>query len=178
MHRKVFIASLALVAVASAGAQAPAKIAGSRGDFLGNFGEVQRKFIAMAEALPQDKYDWRPGKGVRSFCEVFVHISAENYEMGKAFGAAKAPKDLADGEHATCIGNKAAVIAAMKTSFDAINTAVKNTKDADIEQPFTLFGMAQPRRAWLLATDEHAGEHLGQLIAYARVNNIVPPWSK
>lgn len=66
----------------------------------------------------------------------------------------------------------------MKASFVAIKTGVANLKDADLDGPFTLFGMAQSRRAWLMATAEHAGEHLGQLIAYARVNNIVPPWSK
>lgn len=170
-------ACLLVASAALAQGKAPA-IGGARGDFLQNFSQIEKKFTMMAEALPPEKYGWRPGTGVRSFCEVFAHISAENYEMGKAFGAVAAPANLADGENAKCLGDKATTVAALKTSFAAITDAVKKTSDADIEKPFTLFGFAQPRRAWLLSTAEHAGEHLGQLIAYARVNNIVPPWSK
>lgn len=175
-HRFLYL-TLAFVA-ATASAQAPARIAGVRGDFLANFSQVESKFNALATAFPEDKYNYSPGKGVRSVCEVLVHISAENYEMGKAFGAVAAPKELANAESSTCYANKATIVAAVKASFTAIKTGVTNTKDADLEQSFTLFNFPQPRRAWLLATAEHAGEHLGQLIAYARVNGMVPPWSK
>ena len=179
MRRTIILTSFALLTTAVAGAQAPAaRVPGARGDFLSSFGGIERKFTALAEAFPADKYDWRPGAGVRSVCEVLAHISAENYEMGKAFGSVVAPKELANGETVKCLGDKAKTAAAMKASFAAIRTAVTNTKDADLEAPFTLFGAAQARRTWLLATAEHAGEHLGQLIAYARVNGIVPPWSK
>lgn len=176
--RRSFMMAAALLAFAGTGASAQARVPGARGDFLASFGSIERKFTALAEAFPADKYNWRPGAGVRSVCEVLVHISAENYEMGKAFGAVAAPKDLTDGENAKCFGDKAAIIAAMKASFAAIRTGVTNTADADLEAPFTLFGAALPRRTWLLNTAEHAGEHLGQQIAYARVNGIVPPWSK
>jgi uncharacterized damage-inducible protein DinB len=177
MRRSIVLAAFAVVA-ASTSAAAQAKVPGARGDFLASFTELEGKFTMLAEAFPVDKYGWRPGKGVRSVCEVFVHISAENYEMGKAFGAVAAPKELANAAADKCLGDKATVIAAMKASFAAIKTAVTNTKDSDLEAPFTLFGAARPRRTWLLATAEHAGEHLGQQIAYARVNGIVPPWSK
>lgn len=180
MQRKIDLASLAFIAVAAtASAQAPAaRIGGARGDFLASFGQIESKFNGLAQAFPVDKYNYAPGKGVRSVCEVLVHIAAENYEMGKAFGAVAPPKELANADASTCYADKATVSAAVKASFVAITTGVTNMKDADLEAPFTLFGMAQPRRAWLLGTAEHAGEHLGQLIAYARVNNIVPPWSK
>ena len=179
MRRTTLIASITFAAAATlAGAQAPARIAGARGDFLGNFGQVEKKFIQLAEVFPVDKYSYTPGKGVRSVCEVLVHISAENYEMGKAFGAVAAPKELANAESSTCYADKPTVVAAMKASFAAIKAGVTNMKDTDLDAPFTLFGSAQARRTWLLGTAEHAGEHLGQLIAYARVNNITPPWSK
>ena len=179
MRRTTLFASLAFVGAATlAGAQAPARIGGARGDFLGNFGQVEKKFVQLAEAFPVDKYNYTPGKGVRSFCEVLVHISAENYEMGKAFGAVAPPKELANAESSKCYADKPTVVAAMKASFAAITAGVTKMNDADLEGSFTLFGAAQPRRTWLLATAEHAGEHLGQLIAYARVNNITPPWSK
>lgn len=84
MQRKSVFASLAFIAVATAAsAQAPAaKIAGTRGDFLSSFGQVEAKFNQLATAFPADKYSYTPGKGVRSVCEVLVHIAAENYEMG------------------------------------------------------------------------------------------------
>ena len=178
MRRTIALASFGLIAAASLSAQAPVRLAGARGDFMASFSQLERKFNALATAFPADKYDYAPGKGVRSVCEVLVHVAAENYEMGKAFGAEPAPENLADGEHAKCYADKPTVVAAVKQSFIVIKTGVTNTKDADIDLPFTLFGLAQPRRAWLLSTAEHAGEHLGQLIAYARVNSIVPPWSK
>ena len=73
MRRTTLIASITFAAAATlAGAQAPAKIAGARGDFLGNFGQVEKKFIQLAEVFPVDKYSYTPGKGVRSVCEVLV----------------------------------------------------------------------------------------------------------
>ena len=182
MRRSTLIASLVLVAVSAAGAQtpipAPPRLPGARGDFLVTFLQIERKFISLAEAMPVDKFNYTPGAGVRTFCEVLVHISAENYDLGKAFGVPPAPKELANAEATKCYADKVTVVAVMKKSFADIKTGVNNTKDTDLETPFTLFGSAQPKRAWLMATAEHAGEHLGQLIAYARVNGIVPPWSK
>lgn len=176
MRRRVALSVLALATFSSIAAAQETRVGGARGDFLASFGGLERKFGQLAEAFPQDKYDWRPGAGVRSVCEVFVHITVENYDMGKAFGGPAAPASLGAGDK--CIGNKAAVVAAMKASFAAIRTAVTNTKDADLEGTFTLFGANLPRRTWLFNIAEHAGEHLGQQIAYARVNGIVPPWSK
>lgn len=176
--RRAFVLSAIVIALLAqpAAAQSQVRVTGARGDFLASFGALESKFTQLAGAFPADKYDWRPGQGVRSVCEVLVHITAENYEMGKAFGAPPAPKSLGEGD--TCIGDKATVAAAMKESFAAIRGGVLNTKDADLDGSFTLFGAALPRHTWLLNTAEHAGEHLGQLIAYARVNSIVPPWSK
>ena len=103
MSRRLILSVLAFAAVTSAaGAQDAAKVTGARGDFLGNFGGLERKFTQLAEAFPQDKYDWRPGAGVRSVCEVFVHITVENYDMGKAFGGPAAPAALGNGDK--CIG--------------------------------------------------------------------------
>lgn len=181
MRRLTFLAAAAAIAAvlpSPASAQAQARIPGVRGDFIATYSGVARKFQALAEAFPADKYGWTPGKGVRTVCEVFTHIAAENYDMGKAFGGPDAPKDLATVTTETCLGDKAKVQAALKASFETIDATVRNMKDSSLEEPFKLFGMTQPRRAWLLATAEHSGEHLGQLIAYARMVQIVPPWSK
>lgn len=176
---RVLVSAAAVLAIAAPlQSQQPQRLPGARGDFLVQMGQIEQKFEALTSAFPDAKYGWTPGKGVRTVCEVFAHITAENYGLGAAFGAAPAPKGLEDGEHVKCIGDQKATLAAMKASFAAIKTAVTNMKDSDLDQPATLFGFPQPKRAWLSATTEHAGEHLGQMIAYARMNNIVPPWSK
>lgn len=171
-------AALTLAIVAQAAAAQTSVPPGPRGDFIGTYRGVGQKVEALAAAFPQDKYDWAPGPGVRSACATFTHIAAENYDMGRAFGVAAAPANLAKVETLTCLGDKATVVAAVKKSFADILDAVGKMPDSDLEKPFTLFGASRPRRAWLLATAEHTGEHLGLLIAYARMNNIVPPWSK
>ena len=177
--RRLFLAVTALTLMAPvAGAQQAKMPPGVRGDFLGTFNTLARKFESLSEAFPADKYAWSPGPGVRSVCATFTHIAAENYDMGKAFGGGEAPAKLQHVETETCMGSKEEVVAAVKKSFDDILATVNRLPDSDLEGAAMLFGASRPRRTWLLATAEHAGEHLGQLIAYARVNNIVPPWSK
>ncbi|HVZ47282.1 MAG TPA: DinB family protein [Gemmatimonadaceae bacterium] len=174
-----FVLAAAALTLGTHAAAAQAKFPpGARGDFLATFSGVGSKFEQLSTAFPADKYAWSPGKGVRSVCATFTHIAAENYEMGKAFGGPAAPANLAKVDVLTCLGDKATVVAAVKKSFDDILAAVGRMPDADLEGAATLFGVARPRRTWLVDTAEHAGEHLGLLIAYARMNNIVPPWSK
>jgi len=178
MRRSTFCAAMALAGVVTAADPAAAQGAGGfKAEFLANFGQVESKFYQLAEAMPIAKYDWRPGAGVRSVCEVFMHVSFDNYVLGGAFGLAM-PKEMEGPDAEKCPGDKAKVLAAMKTSFAAIKASVSGLTDADMEKTAALFGATQTRRAWLLATAEHAGEHLGQSIAYARSNGVVPPWSK
>lgn len=146
-------------------------------EFLATFGQVETKFYQLAEAIPFEKYAWRPGPGVRSVCEVFMHVTVDNYLLGKPLGVAM-PRETEGPTAEQCRASKAAVVAAMKASFAAINAAAAAMPAADGDAPYTLFGTTMSKRAWLLATAEHAGEHLGQQIAYARMNGIVPPWSK
>lgn len=146
-------------------------------EFLASYGQVEQKFYQLADAIPFTKYDWRPAAGVRSVCEVFMHVSVDNYLLGKPLGLAM-PKEMEGPTAEKCLADKPKVVAAMKASFAALNAAVRGMTAADAEQTYTLFGATQTKRAWLLATAEHAGEHLGQQIAYARMNGIVPPWSK
>jgi hypothetical protein len=119
----------------------------------------------------------KPSKDVRSTCEVFMHVSYDNYVLGAVVGLAM-PAELKVPAPEKCPADKAKVIAALKTSFAAFRTALNAMKDTELDAKHTLFGTSQTKRAWLLGTASHAGEHLGQSIAYARMNGIVPPWSK
>jgi hypothetical protein len=175
MRRMMALGAIALLTIgAEAAAQSPA---GFRGEFLASFGQLESKFMQLTTAIPRDKYDWKPNKDVRSFCEVFMHVTLDNYVLGESVGLVMKP-EMKGPNPEKCPADKAAAGAAMKESFAAFRAAVLAMKDSDLEGKFTAFGSTQTKRAWLLATAEHAGEHLGQLIAYARMNNIVPPWSK
>jgi hypothetical protein len=167
------LAVAALVAPAL-GAQAPKS--GFRAEFLGQWKGVESKFEQLAKATPWEKYSWRPGKGVRSVCEVFLHIGGDNYMLGKEIGGT-VPATIDFKTVETCPDSKERVIATMKGGFDAFSDAVLKMSDADAEKSVKVFGSTFTYRGFLMMNLEHAGEHLGQSIAYARTNGIVPPWS-
>lgn len=160
---------------ASLGAQAP--VTGWRGEFLGQLATVEGKYTQLANAFSWDKYSWRPGKGVRSVCEVFLHISGENYTLAEPLGA-KTPAGVDLKSMETCPAGKDKVLATMKASFANMRAAATATPDGEGDVKVDFFGSKITKRALLLAIAEHWGEHLGQQIAYARMNGVVPPWSK
>jgi hypothetical protein len=173
MRRTFALATIALIATATTvRAQAAFKA-----EFLASFNGYESKFVQLAEATPWEKYNFKPNKDVRSTCEVFMHIAVDNYMLGGVVGLAM-PAEMKGATPEKCPADKAKVIATMKASFAAFRTGLGAMTDADFDAKFTLFGTSQSKRAWLLGTVTHAGEHLGQSIAYARSNGIVPPWSK
>ncbi|MEJ2615413.1 MAG: DinB family protein [Ignavibacteriaceae bacterium] len=135
-----------------------------------------KKVIALAEAVPADDYNWRPEKGVRSVSEVYVHIAMTNYFLLSYLGA-KMPKDF-DKNAEKDMKDKKDIINFLKQSFDDAQKFLSGYSDTDydkvIELPFGKFSKKQ----LLMLVATHAHEHLGQSIAYARTNHIVPPWSK
>lgn len=169
---------LTIAAAAPAATQAPAARAptGVRGEILAQFDDAVSKLLQLAEAIPQDKYSWRPSAGVRSVSQVLMHVGGGNYYV-VSFAGVKAPGDLpADAENT--VTDKAQVIALLRRSADHVRAAVRSIPDADLDKPATMFGQATTYRNVLFTTATHAHEHLGQLIAYARSNGIVPPWSR
>ena len=185
MNRYVlgFLMSVSLVgcsAVASLaqGGQSPtataAPASGVRAELLRQLEDAEKKFVALAEAIPQEKYSWRPGEGVRSVSEVYMHVASANYNIPQAAGF-KPPAGLeSDLEKIT---DKAKVLDLLKRSFEHIRQAVLRTADADLDKSVKLFGNSTTVRDVFLTLVTHAHEHLGQSIAYARLNNIVPPWT-
>lgn len=175
-----FAVALATIALATGiqgsvlAAQAPQS--GWRAEFLNSLGGAERKYVALAEATPWEKYSWRPAEGVRSVCEVFLHISGANYMFANPLGA-QAPASVDLGNIEKCPANRDQVVSTLKASFAHLRGAVTSTADAQADAPVELFGMKMTKRGLLLFTAEHMGEHLGQSIAYARTNKIVPPWS-
>ena len=170
----VLMTSAAVGFAAPLGAQGT--VSGWRGEFLHQLGTLEGKYTQLANAIPWEKYSWRPGKGVRSVCEVFLHISGENYLLAESLGA-KTPAGIDVDKIETCPAGKDKVLATMKAGFTNMRNAATATKDGDGDVMVDFFGSRITKRALLLAIAEHAGEHLGQQIAYARVNGIVPAWS-
>lgn len=162
------------IAASTLAAQAPQ--AGWRAEFLNSLGSGEQKYVALAEAMPWDKYSWRPGEGVRSVCEVFMHMAGANYLFARPLGA-EPPASVDLRSMQTCPAGRDQVVAALKASFAHLRNAVTSTPDAQADDSVEIFGMKMTKRGLLLFSAEHMGEHLGQSIAYARVNNIVPPWS-
>jgi len=151
----------------------PVQAADLRTMFVGNLKDAQEKILALAEAIPEDKYGWRPAEGVRSVSEVLMHLAGGNYMMGRGFGV-EAPADARGLEQN--VTAKTEVIARLKASFAALG---KGIASADLDQPTQLFGGREGTLADMaLILVAHAHEHLGQLIAYARSNGVVPPWSQ
>lgn len=174
---KRFASTLALatfvLTASAATAQAPAK--GFRGAFLAQQDGVEKELLSLAEATPAEKFLWRPAEGVRSVSEVYVHVAFANYLLTGFIGA-KTPEGISGGMEKT-VTQKAAVIDALKKSFAHLRAAVAATPDADLDKPVKLFGHDSTVLGVLLAVATHEHEHLGQSIAYARMNGIVPPWS-
>lgn len=179
--RRLFLCGSALVLLAST---VPTRTVGAqaapsdwRSEFVLTMQGAADKYIQLAEAIPQDKYTWRPGEGVRSVAEVLLHISAASYNLGSRLGP-KPPAglDLRNFERSTT--DKATIIRHVRESFAFFRQAVEAFPASESERMIPWFGPPQvTARHFLYFNADHNGEHLGQLIAYARMNGIRPPWS-
>lgn len=137
---------------------------------------VEKKIVSLAEAVPADKFAWRPAEGVRSVSEVYMHVVGANYMLPTMLGA-KMPAGITRDMEKT-VTDKAKVIENLKASFAHARKAVEGVPDADLEKKVKFFGMDKAEREVLMILATHAHEHLGQSIAYARMNGVAPPWSE
>jgi uncharacterized damage-inducible protein DinB len=142
----------------------------------GEWSHVSGQLIALAEATPQEKFAWRPAPGVRSTSEVYMHIALANFYLLSITGT-KMPADMKPGLE-TSVTSKAQVIDWLKRSLAAVKTAHAKETPADLQRKVTVFGRDATVDGMYLRIIVHDNEHMGQLIAYARMNGIVPPWSK
>ena len=153
----------------------PAPRVGYRAEFLADLNEIEHKYLDLAGAVPAEKYGWRPETGVRSISEVYMHVAGSNYYLATFVGA-KPPADIPkDFEKIT---DKARVLTELQRSFDQLRTIALNTPDADLDKSVMLFSTPATERRVFTTILNHLHEHLGQSIAYARMNGVVPPWSR
>ena len=150
--------------------------AGVKGDMMMWIKDAEGKLVQLAEATPDAGYAWRPNKDVRTTGEVFMHVVAANYGAPSFWGV-KPPEGFNFMTHEKSLTKKADIAKALKDSFAHMEAGLAATSDADMDKPIDLFGMKTTVRGGYMLLLSHAHEHLGQSIAYARSNNIVPPWT-
>jgi uncharacterized damage-inducible protein DinB len=153
--------------------EAPEPSPAFRDEVLDRLDTLQERIVSLAEAMPQEKYTWRPAEGVRSVSELYVHIAGANFGLASTFGAT-APEGAVPGDDVT---DKAAITAALTASFEHLKDAIRGVSASSADENVNLFGQQMTTRQALWTLNGHLSEHLGQGIAYARVNGVVPPWN-
>jgi uncharacterized damage-inducible protein DinB len=138
--------------------------------------DLQKKFVGLAEAIPAEKYTWRPAEGVRSIGELFLHVSGANYSIPNLIGTpVPTGLDLKTLEKST--SDKAKIVEQLNKSFMASIAFVQGMSNADFAKAEKKLGPDANDGDVVYILVTHAHEHLGQSIAYARQNGVVPPWT-
>ncbi len=178
MLRKMMLLSLVLSAF-TLHAQSPAVLAANNGIWEGYDGEwryVSRLLVSMAEAIPAEKYAWRPAPGVRSVSEVLMHVAQSNYYLLSVTGP-KMPHELERNDAERTVVSKAEVVGYLRRSLEAVKVARAQLRPGDLSRKVKIEGESVNVDGMYLRILCHDNEHMGQLIAYGRVNGVVPPWS-
>lgn len=178
-YRKALSALLIALAVSG-----PAGAQSFMAEMHRDVNEVQRKLVDLAKAMPASTFSWRPGSGARSVAEMYLHVAADNYLIPIFMGKpAPAPTGITS-DYATASTyekralTKDQIIAELEASFTHLHQGMGLTTDANTGEMIKMFGQDWTRMRAMVLTVTHLHEHLGQAIAYARSNNVVPPWSR
>lgn len=158
-------------------------VSGFSADFVNDLERVGGRLVQLAEAIPADKFGWAPSEGVRTVSEVYMHVVGVNFFMPSGLGAAP-PEGMEMPENPMAfmqemeanVTSQAEVVKKLKASFEYAAAAVPSV--TDLETEIDMFGFPASKRAYLFILMNHAHEHLGQSIAYARSIGVTPPWSQ
>jgi len=168
------------------------RLPGFKGEYLWEFDIAERQLLALAEACPAERYGWRSAETARSVSEVLVHVAAGNLTLLGIVGVEAAP-DLygqLEGEIVPRMmamiakndglekskTDKAAVIALLKRSLDAVRTTFAQAPDTELDRQDMFFGERTTVRRVYMRGLTHMHEHMGQLIAYTRAMGMPAPW--
>lgn len=147
-----------------------------KGQALLDLEALNKKCVDLAEALPADKLTWRPSPDTRSFAEVFLHVAGERYGILSMMGATP-PAGFKGREFEKSTTEKDRIVEDLNQSWDFASKTINGMSNADFSKLLPKLGPQANEGdvVYILVADAH--EHLGQLIAYARQNGIVPPWT-
>jgi uncharacterized damage-inducible protein DinB len=149
---------------------------GVKAEYLAELSVAKAHLVRLAEAIPADLYQWRPGPGARSVSEVLLHVAGSNLNMPRVLGLAEVA-GMVGRDYQTSETEKARVVEMLKDSFAFLHLGLEGFTPEDAERRIEWFGNENTLRGVLFFMTRHTGEHTGQLVAYARMNGIVPPWS-
>jgi hypothetical protein len=149
-----------------------------KASFIADLDVMKGKFVGLAEAFPQDKYTWRPMDGVRSVSEVLVLAASEGYSFVPTSFGGKAGATREEMTALRSVTDKAKIIEALNKGFAHAKAELESLDPAQMTGRRQVMGKSASAVDAALAIGGDLHEHLGQMIAYARMNKIVPPWSK
>src|SRR5215468_89656 len=170
----------------------PERISGFRGEFLWEWDIAERQLLQLANAFSAIDYEWRPDTNARGVSEVFVHIACGTFMLLELLGTT-APADLyhelpqepmerlwafvrKNDELENGLHEKEKIVSLLSRALASTRETITRTDDADLERSLHFFGEQTTVRRVYLRLLAHTHEHMGQLIAYYRCNNIAPPW--
>ena len=175
LRRTVLALTLLSATAVAASAQSPAEF---RDQIAGHFSSSMGKVVALAEAMPGDTYSWSPSEGVASVVSVYMHIARYNYMYLAENMGVDSPVSAAEyGRWEDEVTDKAEALRIARASMEHVRSTIAGMSDADMQEATRLYGRGVGKWAVLLQLVAHMNEHLGQSIAYARMNGVVPPWS-
>jgi len=152
---------------------------------LGDVDQVESKLMSLSEAIPESAWQWRPADGVRSVGEVVMHVAADNWFIPAMVGfAPPAETGISGDDYESVMAyearemSKAEALATMRASFEHLRGIMNGLDEASLVARHDVFGTEMSGLELWVMTTTHLHEHLGQQIAYARSNGVVPPWSQ
>ena len=155
-------------------AQDPASF---RQTWRAEFEASARKVVALAEAMPAETYSWQPMEGVATVASAYMHIARYNYQLPHLNMGVDPPEGVEYATFEDAFTTKDEVLEVLRASMDHVRTVVDGMSDDDMSAMVNLYGRDVAKWGVLFRLVAHMNEHLGQQIAYARSNRVVPPWS-
>ena len=168
------IAIVATLTPAPASAQDPASF---RQTWRAEFEASARKVVALAEAMPAETYSWQPMEGVATVAGAYMHIARYNYMLPHRNMGVEPPEGVDYATFEEAFTTKDEVLEVLRASMDHVRAVVDGMSDDDMAAMVNLYGRDVAKWGVLFRLVSHMNEHLGQQIAYARSNRVVPPWS-
>ena len=157
-------------------AQAQSATTDYRDEFLGHFGRSSHKISALAEAMPEELYGWSPMEGAMSVQHVYMHLARYNFYYLESSLGIPAPEGI-DVENLEEVTGKDLVMSLFQRSVEHVKAAISEMTAEELAAPTILYGRNVAGWAVLFQLLSHMNEHVGQSVAYARMNDVVPPWS-
>lgn len=151
---------------------------GIKAEIIHELNDAEEKITSLANDFPEAKYSWRPDDDVCSVSEAIMHASGANFFILSFAGVKMKERMKMDMDMEKKVTDKAQILEFIKKSFAFSREKIMATTDKELEKPIDFFGNKITTRHLLLKMVSNNHEHMGQLIAYARMNGIVPSWSK